>query len=266
MGSFGARFGPCLSTTRSNQLTTAANKRSRTQGNETHFVAFLCPGTRDPHSGFQRITRLGCWRRCDYPLITDHQNQCYREIISIRESSLIQGQRLGGTRKPSSSGNCLAIISARSCFVPRSSPKTTCRTCCCENSATLIVRLSATAVSYDLFLRLPQTTLPIATGPTQRLRPTHEVSSAPDYVISDSTRLSQACCLPRIFVRPCGTCPSWLPSIGIVGWTSARTARIRELARWNQATLPANIPDQARTSNLHDTESTAPLPSLCPPG
>jgi hypothetical protein len=166
---------------------------------------------------------------------------------------------LGGTRKPSYSGNCLAIISGRSCFVPRSSPKTACRTCCCEKSATLIVRLSVTAVSYDLFLRLPHTTLPIVTGPTQRLRPTHEVSSAPDYVLSDSTRLSQACCLPRILVRPCGTRPSWLSSIGIVGWTSARTARIRESARWNQAILPPNIPDQARTSNRHDTDHRPPL-------
>ena len=56
-------------------------------------------------------------------------------------------------------------------------------------------------LSYDLSRRETQTTFPIATGPTQRLRPTHEVSSAPGYDLPDSSRLSRARCLPRIFVR-----------------------------------------------------------------
>ena len=52
----------------------------------------------------------------------------------------------------------------------------------------------------------PHTTSSIATGPTQRLRPTSEVSSAPDHALEHSKRRDRARCLPRILVGPGHNC------------------------------------------------------------
>ena len=65
-----------------------------------------------------------------------------------------------------------------------------------QSSTPVVVSLPARSTSSAYFSSN-------ASGPTQRLRPTHEVSSAPGLPTSRlSTRFGRAPCLPRIFVRP----------------------------------------------------------------